>query len=270
MKWTKKESRTIWLIPVMFILLYLIGFKGSKSIFSFYIISLVVFLVAGFFCSAVHLLLLPKHRKIHLSLMISCIFLCVCWIALKDTAYQYYSFALYSLLGVLVVSFLLLLIWNNYTKEDVHLMEKSITPGWLIKLTVKNVLKNEVRNRFKGNVSNPVASRIATGVLTETLSSGRTDLFSDNLIPSAMSIVDHHMTMFETGGGAVANSHTSAFNPATGLAMTSDYYDAGGDVYGSSLNYDSHFSSGHGVSGVDSHNTDSFNSFGSGFDNRDY
>lgn len=266
MKWTKKESRTFWWIPVIFISLYLIGFIGSESIFSFYITSLVVFLVAGIFCSIVHFLLLPKHRNVHLSLMISCAFLCVCWVTLKSTTYPYYSFALYSLLGISVVSFLLLFIWNNYWKEDVYLMKKDIAPGWIIKLTIKNVLKNEVKNLFKGKISTPGASRMATVVLTETLSSGRADLFSDNLISAAMSIADSHLVNFESG-----NHSANDFNPATGLAMTSDYFDAGGDTYGSFLNHDSLFSSDNNISGgLDNHSIDHGSSFSSGLDDSRY
>ena len=270
MKWIKKESKTIWWIPVIFISLYLIGFVGSESIISFYIISLVVFFGVGFFCSAVHLLLLPKHRVIHLFLMINCVPLIVFWVNLKNTDYPCYFIALYSLLGILFVSFLLLFAWNNYRKEDVNLMKKYMAPDWIIKLTVKNIIKNEVRNRFNGKVSYPVASRMATGVLTETLSSGRSDLFSDNLISTAMSIAEHHIMSFETGEHSVPTSHSNEFNPATGLAMTSDYFDAGGDVYGSSLNHDSHFSNDTSIpSGLDINSIDHGSSFSNGFnDNR--
>jgi len=267
MKWIKKGSKTIWWIPVIFISLYLIGFIGSESIFSFYITSLIVFLVAGIFCSVVHLLLLPKHRSIHLFLMVSCVPLCMLWITLKNTDYPCYFIALYSLLGILFVSFLLLFAWNNYRNEDVHSMVKGKAPDWIIKLTVQNIIKNEVKNRFKGKVSYPVASRMATGVLTETLSSGRSDLFSDNLISTAMSIAEHHITFFETGGHSVPTSHSNEINPATGLAMTSDYFDAGGDVYGSSLNHDSHFSSDTTIpSSLDSNSIDHGSSFSNGFD----
>lgn len=267
MKWIKKESKTIWWIPVIFISLYVIGFVGSESILSFYIISLVIFLGAGIFCSVVHLLLLPKHRIIHLFLMISCVPLSVFWINLKNTDYSCYFIDLYSLLGMLFVSFLFLFAWNNYRKEDVNLMKKSIAPDWIIKLTVQNIIKNEVKNRFKGKVSYPVASRMATGVLAETLSSGRSDLFSDNLISTAMSIAEHHITSFETGGHSVPTSHSNEFNPATGLAMTSDYFDAGGDVYGSSLNHDSHFSNDTSISSsLDSNSIDHGSSFNNGFD----
>ena len=267
MKWIKKESKTVWWIPVIFILLYLVSFIGSESVFSFYIISLVILLVAGIFCSIVHLLLLPKHRNFHLYLIVGCILLCVCWVILKNIDYPCYSFALYSLLGISVVSFLLLFIWNNYRKEDVRLMKKGMAPDWIIKLTIKNVLKNEVKSIFKGQVSNPIASRMATGVLAETLSSGRADLFSDNLIPAAMSIADSHLVNFDSGNHSVTGSHANDFNPATGLAMTSDYFDAGGDVYGCSLNHDSNFSSDNIIpGGFDSGSIHHDSSFNSGFD----
>lgn len=270
MKWTKKESKTIWWIPVMFISLYLIGSIASESIFSFYIISLCVFLIAGVFCSVVHLLLLPKHRRIHLSLVVGFVLLCVCWVISNNTDYPGYFISLYSLLGISVISFLLILFWNNYRKEDVHLMKIGGAPNWIIKLTIKNILKKEVNNRLEGKISSPAASQLAAGALTEALSPGRSNLFSDNLISTAMSIAEHHISNFETKG-TVTGSHANGFNPATGVAMTSDYFDAGGDAYGSTLNHDNHFSIDNSMSGVfDSHSINNGSSFNNGFDDNRY
>ncbi len=112
---------------------------------------------------------------------------------------------------------------------------------------------------------------MAAGALTKALCSGQEDLFSDKLFSAAISIADSHLMNFEAGEPYSGGSHTNGFNPATGLAMTSDYFDAGGDTYGSALNHDSLFSSDNHISGgFDNHSIDHGSSFSSGFDDSRY
>lgn len=162
-----------------------------------------------------------------------------------------------------------------YGKDQAEEMKLKGYPKSVIEKVYKNILFREVERRIKGkvhpNAVSKVAGGIATGVLAETLSSGRADLFSDNLIPAAMSIADSHLVNFESGNYSVTGSHANDFNPATGLAMTSDYFDAGGDTYGSALNHDSLFSSDNHISGgFDNHSIDHGSSFSSGFDDSRY
>ncbi|EAC0381479.1 TPA: hypothetical protein N3H29_004366 [Salmonella enterica subsp. enterica serovar Bonn] len=167
------------------------------------------------------------------------------------------------------------IIFFYYGKDQAEEMKLKGYPNSVIEKVYKNILFREVERRIKGkvhpNALSKVAGGIATGVLTETLSSGRADLFSDNLIPAAMSIADSHLANFESGNYSVTGSHANDFNPATGLAMTSDYFDAGGDTYGSALNHDSLFSSDNHISGgFDNHSIDHGSSFSSGFDDSRY
>lgn len=167
------------------------------------------------------------------------------------------------------------MVFFYYGKDQAEEMKLKGYPSSVIEKVYKNILFREVERRIKGkvhpNALSKVAGGIATGVLTETLSSGRADLFSDNLIPAAMSIADSHLVNFESGDHSVTGSRANDFNPATGLAMTSDYFDAGGDVYGSALNHDSLFSSDNHISGgFDNHSIDHGSSFSSGFDDSRY
>ncbi len=99
------------------------------------------------------------------------------------------------------------------------------------------------------------------------LSLGNSGSHIDSMVETAMSIAANHLADFEHGDYSVINSHINGFNPATGLAMTSDYFDAGGDVYGSSLNHDSQFSFGNGVTGDFEHSLiDHGSSFNGSFD----
>ncbi|MDQ0431139.1 hypothetical protein [Pantoea agglomerans] len=124
------------------------------------------------------------------------------------------------------------IIFFYYGKDQAEEMKLKGYPSSVIEKVYKNILFREVERRIKGkvhpNALSKVAGGIATGVLTETLSSGRADLFSDNLIPAAMSIADSHLVNFESGDHSMTGSRANDFNPATGLAMTSDYFDAGG------------------------------------------
>jgi hypothetical protein len=180
----------------------------------------------------------------------------------------YVFMVLFQLAGGVVNS----IIFFYYGKDQAKEMKLKGYPNSVIEKVYKNILFREVERRIKGkvhpNALSKVAGGIATGVLTETLSSGRADLFSDNLLPAAMSIADSHLANFESGNYSVTGSHANDFNPATGLAMTSDYFDAGGDTYGSALNHDSLFSSDNHISGgFDSHSIDHGSSFSNGFDN---
>lgn len=164
------------------------------------------------------------------------------------------------------------MVFFYYGKAQAEEMKLKGYPNSVIEKVYKNILFREVEKRIKGkvhpNALSKVVGGIATGVLTETLSSGRADLFSDNLIPAAMSIADSHLVNFESGNYSVTGSHANDFNPATGLAMTSDYFDAGGDAYGSALNHDSLFAYDNDISSrLDSHSIDHGSSFNSGFDN---
>lgn len=183
----------------------------------------------------------------------------------------YVFMVLFQLAGGVVNS----IIFFYYGKDQAKEMKLKGYPNSVIEKVYKNILFREVERRIKGkvhpNALSKVAGGIATGVLTETLSSGRADLFSDNLIPAAMSIADSHLANFESGNYSVTGSHANDFNPATGLAMTSNYFDAGGDTYGSALNHDSLFSSDNHISGgFDNHSIDHGSSFSSGFDDSRY
>ncbi|AXF79048.1 hypothetical protein AV903_26690 (plasmid) [Erwinia tracheiphila] len=183
----------------------------------------------------------------------------------------YVFMVLFQLAGGVVNS----IIFFYYGKDQAEEMKLKGYPKSVIEKVYENILFREVEKRIKGkvhpNVVSKVAGGIATGVLAETLSSGRADLFSDNLIPAAMSIADSHLVNFESGNYSVTGSHANDFNPATGLAMTSDYFDAGGDTYGSALNHDSLFSSDNHISGgFDNHSIDHGSSFSSGFDDSRY
>jgi len=183
----------------------------------------------------------------------------------------YVFMVLFQLAGGVVNS----MIFFYYGKDQAEEMKLKGYPKSVIEKVYENILFREVERRIKGkvhpNVVSKVTGGIATGVLAETLSSGRADLFSDNLIPAAMSIADSHLVNFESGNYSVTGSHANDFNPATGLAMTSDYFDAGGDTYGSALNHDSLFSSDNHISGgFDNHSIDHGSSFSSGFDDSRY
>lgn len=177
--------------------------------------------------------------------------------------------------NALLAGCIALFLKRNYHFDEVKELKSLDTPDWIVKSAIKRILKSEVEKRIQDKVNPQVASRIsggvAAGVLTEALSSGQKDLFSDNLIPAAMSIADSHLANFESGNYSVTGSHANDFNPATGLAMTSDYFDAGGDTYGSALNHDSLFSSDNHISGgFDNHSIDHGSSFSSGFDDSRY
>ncbi|EGI9512071.1 hypothetical protein IG808_004755 [Salmonella enterica] len=183
----------------------------------------------------------------------------------------YVFMVLFQLAGGVVNS----IIFFYYGKDQAEEMKLKGYPKSVIEKVYENILFREVEKRIKGkvhpNVVSKVAGGIATGVLAETLSSGQADLFSDNLIPAAMSIADSHLVNFDSGNHSVTGSHANDFNPATGLAMTSDYFDAGGDTYGSALNHDSLFSSDNHISGgFDNHSIDHGSSFSSGFDDSRY
>lgn len=164
------------------------------------------------------------------------------------------------------------MVFFYYGEDEIEAMKLRNYPNSVIEKVYKNILFREVEIRIKGkvhpNAVSKVADGIVTGALAETLSSGRADLFSDNLIPVAMSIADSHLVHFESGEHSVTGSHIYDFNPATGLAMTSDYFDAGGDVYGSSLNHDNNFSGDNSISsGFDSNSINHSDSLSNGFDN---
>lgn len=178
-------------------------------------------------------------------------------------------------LNALLAGCIALFLKRNYHFDEFKELKSLNTPNWIVKLAIKKLLKSEIEKRIKDKANPQIASKIsggmAAGVLTQIVSSGRTDLISDDLISVAMNIADSHLAAFESREHFAGGFHTNEFNPATGLAMTSDYYDAGGDVYGSSLNHDSQFSSDNSISsGFDSHTIDSVSSFGSSFDGRDY
>lgn len=167
------------------------------------------------------------------------------------------------------------IVFFYYGEDEIEKMMLRGYPNSVIEKAYKNILFREVERRIKGKVHpiavSKVADGIATGVLAETLSSGQADLFFENLLPAAMSIADSHLVNFESGDHSVTGSHANDFNPATGLAMTSDYLDAGGDTYGSSLNHDSLFSYDNNISGgLDNHSIDHGSSFSSGFDDSRY
>lgn len=183
----------------------------------------------------------------------------------------YVFMVLFQLAGSVVSS----IIFFYYGKDQAEEMKLKGYPNSVIKKVYKNILFREVERRIKGkvhpNAVSKVANGIVTGVLADTLSSGRADLFSDNLIPAAMSIADSHFVNFESGEHSVTGSQVNDFNPATGLAMTSDYFDAGGDTYVSSLNHVSLFSYDNNISGgSDNHSIDHGSSFSRGFDDSRY
>ncbi len=177
--------------------------------------------------------------------------------------------------NALLAGCIALFLKRNYHFNEVKELKSLNTPDWIVKLAIKKVLRNEVEKRIKNKVNPQVASRIsgsvAAGALTKALCSGQEDLFSDKLFSAAISIADSHLMNFEAGEPYSGGSHTNGFNPATGLAMTSDYFDAGGDTYGSALNHDSLFSSDNHISGgFDNHSIDHGSSFSSGFDDSRY
>lgn len=269
------------LFPILNVTMFMIiavGFFSPRNA-DYYIFTL-VFLLAAVASSFVSLFtirrMLPSYVKGYM--VITTLSSLIFYLLNRGSGAWDESFILFY---VFMVSFQLAgsvvnsIIFFYYGKDQAEEMKLKGYPNSVIEKVYKNILFREVEKRIKGkvhpNALSKVAGGIATGVLTETLSSGRADLFSDNLIPAAMSIADSHLANFESGNYSVTGSHANDFNPATGLAMTSDYFDAGGDVYGSALNHDSLFSSDNHISGgFDNHSIDHGSSFSSGFDDSRY
>lgn len=265
------------IFPILNITMFMviaIGFSSPRN--ADYYILMLVFLLAAVVSSFVSIFtirrMLPGYVKRYMLITIvsSLIFYLLnrssgAW---SEGLISFYVFmVLFQLAGGVINS----IIFFFYGKDQAEEMKLKGYPNSVIEKIYKNILFREVERRIKGkvhpNALSKVAGGIATGVLTETLSSGRADLFSDNLIPAAMSIADSHLANFETVNHSITGSYVNDFNPATGLAMTSDYFDAGGDVYGSSLNHDSQFSFGNGVTGDFEHSLiDHGSSFNGSFD----
>ncbi len=235
------------------------------------IVFVLLFLVPSFFNIISMAGLLSRDRRLPFYFFTCGVFLSVVYTWGMDNELLIMLCSANALLAGCIALFLK----RNYHFDEVKELKNLDTPDWIVKSAIKRILKSEVEKRIQDKVNPQVASRIsggvAAGVLTEALSSGQKDLFSDNLISAAMSIADSHFVNFESGDHSVTGSHVNEFNPATGLAMTSDYFDAGGDVYGSALNHDSLFSSDNHISGgFDNHSIDHGSSFSSGFDDSRY
>ncbi|EIU2314821.1 hypothetical protein L4K04_003741, partial [Salmonella enterica] len=188
---------------------------------------------------------------------------------------------------------------RNYKSEDIKKLMSLNNPNWVIELAIRNMLRKAMQQRLKGKVSHEiidrVACRIAAGAVAGSLVMKGSDsdidtfascggvlrsgamsdstleysnYYSDGLISTAMSVAGYYVATVESENHSVTGSHANDFNPATGLAMTSDYFDAGGDAYGSALNHDSIFAYDNDISSeLDSHSIDHGSSFNSGFDN---
>lgn len=257
------------------VLIFIIGmyvYKHSaidgKSSFLFFVIPLLSTTFAMF---KLHSVLLNTHRVWMTTFYIVGVLISLILSAFHKLDDFDINFSIALFFSQLLICAIFYGVFFYYSEKHVKIMKDEQYPESIIKKVCENIIIRKVERRIKGrvhpNALSKVAGGIATGVLTETLSSGRADLFSDNLIPAAMSIADSHLVNFESGNHSVTGSYANDFNPATGLAMTSDYFDAGGDVYGSSLNHDSNFSSGKIIpGGLDSGSIHHDSSFNSGFD----
>ncbi|EOE9495524.1 hypothetical protein SHM90_004558 [Salmonella enterica subsp. enterica serovar Infantis] len=260
------------LISIIGIYVYKHSAIDGKSSFLFFVIPLLSTTFAMF---KLHSVLLNTHRVWMITFYIVSVLFSLIFSVFHKLDDFDINFSIALFFSQLLTCAIFYGVFFYYSEKHVKIMKDEQYPEPIIKKVCENIILRKVERRIKGkvhpNALSKVAGGIATGVLTETLSSGRADLFSDNLIPAAMSIADSHLANFESGNYSVTGSHANDFNPATGLAMTSDYFDAGGDTYGSALNHDSLFSSDNHISGgFDNHSIDHGSSFSSGFDDSRY
>lgn len=256
------------LISIIGLYVYKHSATDGKSSFLFFVIPLLGTTFAMF---KLHGVLLKKHRLWMAGFYILGLFLSLMFSAFHKIESVDINFSIALFFSQLLICIIFYGVFFYYDEKHVKVMKDELYPESTIKKVCENIILRNIERRIKGKVHHKALSRvaggIASGVLAETLSSGRSDLFSDSLIPAAMSFAEHQLKTFETGGCSVTSPHANGFNPATGLAMTSDYFDAGGDVYGSSLNHDGNFSSDNIMpGGFDSGSIHHDSSFNSGFD----
>lgn len=259
------------LISIIGVYVYKHSATDGKLSFLFFVIPLLGTTFAMF---KLHRVLLNKHRLWMGGLYILGLLLSLMFSAFHKIEDIDINFSIALFFAQLLTCIIFYGVVFYYDEKHVKIMKDELYPESTIKKVCENIILRKVENRIKGRVHHKAVSRvaggIASGALAESLSSGRSNLFSDNLISTAMSIAEHHITNFETKG-TVTGSHANGFNPATGVAMTSDYFDAGGDAYGSTLNHDNHFSIDNSMSGVfDSHSINNGSSFNNGFDDNRY
>lgn len=294
LKWVIVISNLIMIFTIS-VFAYMESTINEKSSF---LILAIPLLITTFLFFKLYDFLVKKHR-----LMFAwCFFITVTISAVFAFFYGnffefYFSVALFISQVSMCVFFYAIFFY--YTEKHINIMRSDNYSKPVIKKVAENIVYRNVVKGLKDKVPpqavDQVAKRIAVGAVAgslamkysgfdfDTLTSDSDaqqpvamnsmpfeypNNHSDDLISTAMSIADSHLVNFESGNYSVTGSHANDFNPATGLAMTSDYFDAGGDAYGSALNHDSLFAYDNDISSrLDSHSIDHGSSFNSGFDN---